>query len=160
MISEPDAQPDGPDVGADAEESVEPLGRLARARQSLRVPGALVRLARRDPHHIPERLTIYTVERHADEARDWAQRALAAAPDRSPTMLADVQRRRAISTARIDGAVAGTPFFIALVPAYIAFEMLRERSRRTNRRLFDLAAAVVVDGHSLLSKQPQAPSGT
>ena len=40
------------------------------------------------------------------------------------------------------------------------FEMLRERSRRTNRRLFDLAAAVVVDGHSLLSKQPQAPSGT
>ena len=42
-------------------------------------------------------------------------------------MLADVQRRRAISTARIDGAVAGTPFFIALVPAYIAF--LRQEVR-------------------------------
>jgi AmiR/NasT family two-component response regulator len=37
-----------------------------------------------------------------------------------------------------------------------AFEMLRERSRIDNRRLIDLAAAVV-DGHRLLPKQPQAP---
>ncbi|MGZ4188047.1 MAG: ANTAR domain-containing response regulator [Solirubrobacteraceae bacterium] len=34
-----------------------------------------------------------------------------------------------------------------------AFEMLRERSRITNRKLIDLAAAVV-DGHRLLPKQP------
>src|SRR6204780_4861448 len=40
-----------------------------------------------------------------------------------------------------------------------AFEMLRERSRIDNRKLIDLAAAVV-DGHSLLPKEPQAPSGT
>jgi len=38
-----------------------------------------------------------------------------------------------------------------------AFEMLRERSRSDNRKLIDLAAAVV-DGHRLLPKQPQAPS--
>jgi AmiR/NasT family two-component response regulator len=37
-----------------------------------------------------------------------------------------------------------------------AFEMLRERSRLDNRKLIDLAAAVV-DGHRLLPKQPQAP---
>ena len=42
-------------------------------------------------------------------------------------VLADTQRRRTVSTARIDGAVAGTPFFIALVPAYIAF--LRQEVR-------------------------------
>jgi hypothetical protein len=36
------------------------------------------------------------------------------------------------------------------------FEMLRERSRIDNRRLIDLAAAVV-DGHRLLPKHPQAP---
>jgi AmiR/NasT family two-component response regulator len=35
-----------------------------------------------------------------------------------------------------------------------AFEMLRERSRTDNRKLIDLAAAVV-DGHRLLPKQPQ-----
>jgi AmiR/NasT family two-component response regulator len=37
-----------------------------------------------------------------------------------------------------------------------AFEMLRERSRNDNRKLIDLAAAVV-DGHRLLPKQPAAP---
>jgi AmiR/NasT family two-component response regulator len=38
-----------------------------------------------------------------------------------------------------------------------AFAMLREQSRDANRKLFDLAAAVV-DGHRLLPKQPQTPS--
>ena len=38
-----------------------------------------------------------------------------------------------------------------------AFEMLRERSRLDNRKLIDLAAAVV-DGHRLLPKQLQAPA--
>ena len=38
-----------------------------------------------------------------------------------------------------------------------AFEMLRHQSRVTNRKLIDLAAAVV-DGHRLLPKHPQTPS--
>lgn len=37
-----------------------------------------------------------------------------------------------------------------------AFEMLRERSRVDNRKLIDLATAVV-DGHRLLPKQPPVP---
>lgn len=37
-----------------------------------------------------------------------------------------------------------------------AYEMLREHSRTSNRRLVDLASAVV-DGHRLLPRQPQAP---
>jgi AmiR/NasT family two-component response regulator len=39
-----------------------------------------------------------------------------------------------------------------------AFEMLRERSRITNRKLIDLAAAVV-DGHRLLPKHATAAPG-
>jgi AmiR/NasT family two-component response regulator len=35
----------------------------------------------------------------------------------------------------------------------VAFEMLRDRSRAANRKLIDLAAAVI-DGHRLLPKQP------
>jgi hypothetical protein len=139
MSSEPDAQQtDGAHPGADVEESVEPSGPLARARHTLRVPGVLVRLARRDPHHIPERLTLYEADRQAAAARVWARTAREAAPERSPAVLADGQRRRTISTARIDGAVAGTPFFIALVPAYIAF--LRQEVR------FHLRAAALY-GH-------------
>jgi AmiR/NasT family two-component response regulator len=37
-----------------------------------------------------------------------------------------------------------------------AFQMLREQSRNANRKLIDLAAAVV-DGHRLLPKEPQTP---
>jgi AmiR/NasT family two-component response regulator len=40
-----------------------------------------------------------------------------------------------------------------------AFEKLRERSRIDNRKLIDLAAAVV-DGHRLLPRQPDAPPKT
>ena len=38
-----------------------------------------------------------------------------------------------------------------------AFNMLRDRSRVDNRKLIDLAAAVV-DGHRLLTEQPQTSS--
>jgi AmiR/NasT family two-component response regulator len=38
-----------------------------------------------------------------------------------------------------------------------AFDMLREHSRTANRKLVDVATAVV-DGHRLLPKQPEAPS--
>src|SRR4029453_3273542 len=37
-----------------------------------------------------------------------------------------------------------------------AFEMLRDHSRDANRKLFDIATAVV-DGHRLLPKHPHAP---
>jgi response regulator NasT len=40
-----------------------------------------------------------------------------------------------------------------------AFELLREHSRSANRKLIDLAAAVV-DGHPLLSKHPLTPART
>src|SRR5450432_4845200 len=39
-----------------------------------------------------------------------------------------------------------------------AFQMLRARSRTDNRKLIDLAAAIV-DGHRLLPKQTHAPAG-
>jgi response regulator NasT len=39
-----------------------------------------------------------------------------------------------------------------------AFELMREHSRDHNRKLVDLATAVV-DGHRMLPKQPQPPSG-
>jgi len=39
-----------------------------------------------------------------------------------------------------------------------AFRMLRDESRTSNRKLIDLAAAVV-DGHRLLPKHPQTPPG-
>ena len=44
-----------------------------------------------------------------------------------------------------------------VIDATSAFEMLREYSRTDNRKLIDLATAIV-DGHRLLPKHPQAPT--
>src|SRR3954451_23559798 len=96
-----------------------PGERWASARRRLKAPGALVRIVLRDPHHVPERLTIFAVDRQGDAAPTWAEPARAARPASSPAALAEDQRRRTVGTARIDGAIAGTPFFIALVPAYV-----------------------------------------
>jgi hypothetical protein len=120
MDDEDDFRPAEVTAGGEAEEPGG-SGPLARARRSLRVPGALMRLLVRDPQHIPERLTIYAVDRRAAGARGWAQRTRNAEADTSRPALVESQRRRTVNTARIDGAIAGTPFFIALVPAYIAF---------------------------------------
>ena len=90
-------------------------------RRRLRAAATFVRVIRRDPHHVPERLTIFAVDRQADGARAWAQGLRERSPDRARALTADDQLRRTISTARVDGAIAGTPFFIALVPAYVAF---------------------------------------
>ena len=40
-----------------------------------------------------------------------------------------------------------------------AFELLREHARSTNRKVVDVASAVV-DGHRLLPKQPHSPAPT
>src|SRR4051794_22283268 len=96
-------------------------GRSSRVRKSLGAPVGLIRLVLRDPRHVPERLTLLGVERQATAASDWAQRVRETEPETPVAALADDQRRRTISTARVDGAIAGTPFFIALVPAYLAF---------------------------------------
>lgn len=84
------------------------------------VPRELLRILRRHPRQLPERLMLFAVQRLGEPTKAWAER-VRAQPD------ADLAARRArsvretIVASRVDGAVAGTPFFIALVPAYVAF---------------------------------------
>jgi hypothetical protein len=81
----------------------------------------LVRIAYRDPEHISERLTLHAAQNLAEPSREWAEQALRENPDSSPADLADDLRDQSVKIARIDGAVAGTPFFIALVPGYMSY---------------------------------------
>src|SRR3954447_22007038 len=76
----------------------------------------LVRIAYRDPAHISERLTLHASRNLAEPSRRWAKEALHARPGATPAELADDLRAQSVKIARIDGAIAGTPFFIALVP--------------------------------------------
>lgn len=80
----------------------------------------VVRIAYRDPEHVAERLTLTVAQRLGEPSLKWAQEALAA-PDVQPGVIAAELHRQSAHLARIDGAIAGTPFFIALVPGYVAY---------------------------------------
>ena len=103
----------------DAERTTErSRGRVATAVGGTR---AFVRLVYRDPEHVTERMTLYAAQRLGEPSREWAQAKLSANPDTPKVQLADALRAQSANVARIDGAVAGTPFFIALVPGYVAY---------------------------------------
>jgi hypothetical protein len=90
-----------------------------------------VRIAYRDPEHICERLTMQAVHRLAEPSLEWAQAARAAHPDGD---LQDVVTGLGTQTARIarlQGMVAGTPFYLALVPGYMNY--LWQEARMTLR---------------------------
>jgi len=92
---------------------------------------ALFKIGLRDPEHIPERITLFAAGRQGDAPRRWAERVRAERPDASPAALAEELRSRSARVARVDGAVAGTPFFVALVPGYVAY--LQQEARMTLR---------------------------
>jgi hypothetical protein len=81
----------------------------------------LARIAYRDPDHISERITLYASSSLAEPSRQWVTEARAARPDTPPAYIAEELRLKSAKLARVDGAVAGTPFFIALVPGYLSY---------------------------------------
>jgi hypothetical protein len=74
---------------------------------------------RRDPEHLPERLALFAVQRLGEPSRLWAREALADGAD--PGVVATQLRHQSGRVARIDGAISGTPFFLALLPGYLGY---------------------------------------
>lgn len=93
-------------------------GRIAGAFSGSR---QLIQLIRRDPEHIAERLTLYAADHLGEPSRQWAEDIRSSAPDMPAAVLAEELRIRTAKIARVDGAVAGTPFLLALVPAYVSY---------------------------------------
>jgi hypothetical protein len=81
----------------------------------------MVRVAYRDPEHICERLTMQAVHRLAEPSLEWAQTARAAHPDGDLGEVVDGLGTQTARIARLQGMVAGTPFYLALVPGYINY---------------------------------------
>jgi hypothetical protein len=81
----------------------------------------LMRLFYRDPEHVAERLTLFGSERLGESSLEWAGRVRQERPDAPRAVIAEEVRIRTAQVARIDGAVSGTPFLIALVPGYLAY---------------------------------------
>ena len=91
----------------------------------------LWRVVYRDPEHVPERLTLYTAGRLGDPSREWAKAVRSSRPDTPVVQIAEELRTQSAHVARIDGAISGTPFFIALVPGYLTY--LQQEMRMTLR---------------------------
>ena len=90
-----------------------------------------VRIVYRDPEHVAERLTLYAVERLAEPAQQWADSAHSTRGDTAPAEIVEKMRVQTAQVARIDGAISGTPFLIALVPGYLTY--LYQEMRMTLR---------------------------
>lgn len=98
-----------------------PPHRLRRVRAAASVPREFVRIAYRDPDHVCERMTLYACQRLAAPARDWAQRTKEAHPEADLRELAAGLGVQSARIARMEGAVAGTPFYVALIPGYLNY---------------------------------------
>ena len=112
-----------PEPGADA--------RKGYVRRVFTGSRALLRSVYRDPEHVAERLTLYAVDRIADQETQWADAVRGKRPDTPRAEIAEELRIKSAQLARIDGAISGTPFFIALVPGYISY--LWQEMRMTMR---------------------------
>lgn len=104
--------------GAPVNELEPPRRRIRRAYAASK---GLIRLVYRDPEHVSERLMIFASDRLGAESRQWAAATQAAHPDQSKATIAENLRTQSAHIARVDGAIAGTPFYIALVPGYLTY---------------------------------------
>jgi len=95
--------------------------RRGRARRVFSGTRELVRIVWRDPEHVAERLTLYAVDRLGASSAEWALRTRRERADTPPSHVAEELRTQTAQIARIDGAISGTPFFIALVPGYLTY---------------------------------------
>jgi hypothetical protein len=113
----------GSDAGTEAsEEGIEPPRRgEGRVRHTLSGWRQLARIAYRDPEHVAERLTLYGAQRLGDPSLGWARRVREARPEVPRAVIAEELRTQSAQVARVDGAIMGTPFLIALVPGYLGY---------------------------------------
>ena len=99
-----------------SDETTAPRSGQGRIKRTLSGWRQLGRIAYRDPEHVAERLTLYSARNLGEPSLDWAHRVREARPEVSRAVIAEELRTQTAQVARIDGAVSGTPFLIALIP--------------------------------------------
>ena len=122
------------------------------------VPRQMIRVAYRDPEHICERLTLQAVHRLAEPSLQWAQAARATHPDGE---LGDVVSGLGTQTARIarlQGMVAGTPFYLALIPGYMNYLWQEARMNLRLAALYGRDPGILQTAAELLSLRGVYPT--
>jgi hypothetical protein len=119
---------DAPDAAAGEPEPSRTLEFSAGRRAGF---AALLRLVRAHPERLPEYMALFATHQQAPSVRKWAERHPVALSSPEHDQLLREMRHDLLAFSRINGALSGTPFFIALVPAYIS--VLREQARTALR---------------------------
>jgi hypothetical protein len=119
---------DIPDAAGGEPESSRALEFGAGRRAGLAV---LLRLVRAHPERLPEYMALFAAHQQSPSVREWAERHPVALSSPEHDQLLREMRHDLLAFSRINGALSGTPFFIALVPAYIS--VLREQARTALR---------------------------
>jgi hypothetical protein len=138
--------------------TVPEVAEKGRVKRALGGTKELLRIAYRDPEHISERLTLHAAHNLAEPSREWAERRLLENPDSTPTDLADDLRDQSVKIARIDGAVAGTPFFIALAPGYLSYLWQEARMGLRTAALFGQDPATMHTAAEMLALRGVHPT--
>lgn len=66
-------------------------------------------------------MTLFASQRLAESSREWLVKTRESHPDSDPREVAEDVGTQSARIARIQGAVAGTPFYLALVPGYLNY---------------------------------------
>ena len=122
------------------------------------VPRQMVRIAYRDPEHICERLTLQAVHRLAEPSLEWAQEARAAHPDGDLREVVDGLGTQTARIARLQGMVAGTPFYLALVPGYMNYLWQEARMNLRLAALYGRDPGILQTAAELLSLRGVYPT--
>ena len=122
------------------------------------VPRQMVRVAYRDPEHICERLTLQAVHRLAEPSLQWAQEARAAHPDGDLQETVDRLGTQTARIARLQGMVAGTPFYLALVPGYMNYLWQEARMNLRLAALYGRDPGILQTAAELLSLRGVYPT--
>jgi hypothetical protein len=140
----------------------DPADQVAAGRRGVRVatdvPRQMLRVAYRDPEHICERLTLQAVHRLAEPSLEWAQAALAAHPDGDLTEVVTGLGTQTARIARLQGMVAGTPFYLALVPGYMNYLWQEARMNLRLAALYGRDPGILQTAAELLSLRGVYPT--
>lgn len=105
----------------------EPPKSPGRARHTLPGWRRFALVAYRDPEHVAERLALHGTQTLGEPALKWARRVREERSGVPRAVIAEELCKQGTRAAAIYGAIAGTPFYLALIPGYLAY--LQEETR-------------------------------
>jgi len=129
--------------------------RAAKAEKGWR---RLATIVYRDPENVCERLALYVTQTHGADSSAWAQRVREDRKGVPRAVIAEDLRIESARVSAIDGAVAATPYLIALIPGYLAYVRQQGRMVLRTAALYDRDPRALESAAELLALRGVHPT--